>query len=340
MDFSELSEPDQAGRLGQLAASALPLWDLAGAELSLIKIRENAVFQAVTPDGDRYVVRVHRPDYHTDAALDSELAWMEAVGRSGIPTPQVVPAVDRCLVKRVEFDGVPQPRQVDVLSWVDGVPLGSIEEGIEGDSKALDWSFRQIGTLAARLHNQAEAWRPPQGFTRAAFDVDGLTGNTPLWGRFWESRLLDAEERTLVLKGRERLRHDLAEFGTSSDRFGLIHADLLPENLLIAPDGTAYLIDFDDSAFGWHLFDLSTSLFFHLGEPHFDDALHALIEGYRAHRPLPEAHVALLPMFLVARGTTYLGWIHTRAESETARELGPELKLGVLELIESYLQQS
>jgi hypothetical protein len=30
-------------------------------------------------------------------------------------------------------------------------------------------------------------------------------------------------------------------------------------------------------------------------------------------------------MFLAARGTTYLGWVHTRQETETARELTPML---------------
>ena len=44
------------------------------------------------------------------------------------------------------------------------------------------------------------------------------------------------------------------------------------------------------------------------------------------------ADESLLPLFYTARGFTYLGWVHTRHETETARELTPmliELSCGV-----------
>ena len=44
------------------------------------------------------------------------------------------------------------------------------------------------------------------------------------------------------------------------DRYGLIHCDFLPENLL--KDGkTLRIIDFDDCGYDWHLFDIATSMF-------------------------------------------------------------------------------
>ena len=263
---------------------------------------------------------------------------MQALNEAEIQTPDVIPATDGALFKRVGVEGVPEPRQVDVLAWVAGEPLGTIEGGIEGDERSLVATFEFIGELAARLHNQAASWSKPEGFTRGAFDVEGLTGENPLWGRFWENELLNDSHRELVLRGRDKLHADLTDFGMTPDRFGLIHADLLPENLLVGSDATR-LIDFDDAAFGWHLFDLSTPLFFHIGEPYFDAVVQALVSGYRKHRDLPDSHVAMLSTFVVARGTTYLGWMHTRPESETAQEIGPTLVAGVVELIESYLHE-
>ena len=58
----------------------------------------------------------------------------------------------------------------------------------------------------------------------------------------------------------------------------------------------------------------------------------ATLEGYRTERELTAADEALLPLFYTARGFTYLGWVHTRSETETARELTPmlvELSCGV-----------
>jgi Ser/Thr protein kinase RdoA (MazF antagonist) len=85
------------------------------------------------------------------------------------------------------------------------------------------------------------------------------------------------------------------------------------------------LLDFDDAGFGWHLFEIATTLYFHVGQPSYPVVRDATIEGYRSERPLPAGQLELLPMFLAARGFTYLGWVHTRAETETARELTPML---------------
>ena len=92
------------------------------------------------------------------------------------------------------------------------------------------------------------------------------------------------------------------------------------------------LIDFDDAGYGWHLFEIATTLYFNIGQPYFDRIERATLEGYRTERDLTAADEALLPLFYTARGFTYLGWVHTRSETETARELTPmlvELSCGV-----------
>jgi Ser/Thr protein kinase RdoA (MazF antagonist) len=119
----------------------------------------------------------------------------------------------------------------------------------------------------------------------------------------------------------------------------LIHADFLHENLLANDDGIC-LIDFDDAGFGWHLFDVATTLFFHLGEDYFDDAFATLIDGYRTKRTLSDEHLARLPLFFALRGTTYLGWTHTRSETETAQSLKPMIIAAVEELLDVYLDGS
>ena len=337
-DFSALTEMMQAERLRQLALVALEEWGFEDASLDLVKIRENAVYKADRLNGDCYIVRVHRAGYHSDVELMSEFQWMQALNKSGIPTPEVIPAKDGSLFKWARIDSVPEHRQVDVLELIVGEPLGTIEEGIDGDVASLAETFEYVGATAARLHNQSESWTLPTGFARGAFDLDGLTGDNPHWGEFRNCGFLTSEQRATVQAASQKLRADLYEFGTAPDRFGLIHADLLPENFLVGSHETK-LIDFDDAAFGWHMFDLATPLFFQLGEPHFETILEALIKGYRQHRDLPDEHLAMLPAFLLARGTTYLGWLHTRPESDTAKELGPIVAEGVYELAQSYLQQ-
>lgn len=334
--FYELTPAGQVEQLRSLARSALPRWQLEGAELCLIKYRENAIFEVSPGDGRRYVLRIHRAGYHSDAELRSELQWMQSLAESGFEVPAIVPAHDAALFVIAAHSGVPEPRQVDLFDWVPGRQLGSVEGGLEGDVGEHARSFRLIGVLAARLHEHASRWRLPEGFTRHAWDAEGLVGERPLWGRFWELEALSAGERALLVRARERMRDELAALDRPVRSYGLIHADFAPENLMV--DGERVrLLDFDDAGFGWHVFEIATSLYFHAGEPYFEAIRAALVEGYRSVRPLPEAELARLPLFLAARGTTYLGWVHTRRETETARELTPMLVERACRAAESYL---
>jgi Ser/Thr protein kinase RdoA (MazF antagonist) len=96
-----------------------------------------------------------------------------------------------------------------------------------------------------------------QGFIRQAWDADGLLGAHPIWGRFEDLAALTPEAARQLGQARDRARAKLTAFGKNEDRFGLIHADLLPENVLVH-EGSPMAIDFDDSGFSWRLYDLAT----------------------------------------------------------------------------------
>jgi Ser/Thr protein kinase RdoA (MazF antagonist) len=322
--MSDPSDPQEfLARARKLARAAIALWDIEPGDIDPIKVRENAVFRVTGPQG-RAVLRVHRHGYHSDAALLSEFAWMRALESAGIAVPQVIPSRSGRDFERVEIAELPGPRQVDVLRWIDGRQLGSVEASLEGTSSFDADQYRTIGAIMARMHNQAAAWTIPLGFVRHRWDLEGLVGDHPLWGRFWELDALEEHQRRLLIAARAAVAHELEEFGTAADRYGLIHADLVPENVLV-DDSNVRIIDFDDAGFGWHLFDIATSLYFVTGDANFRAARSALVEGYRSERALPEEMLDRLDTFLTARATTYLGWVHTRRGTETARDLTPFL---------------
>jgi len=335
-DFYQLTPEQQSECYQQLAKLVLPEWGLADAKLSMIKMRENAVFKVELPNGDKQVLRIHRGGYHTDDALRSELQWIQALSSAGVETPEVIPRNSGELFILSDSTLAGDPRQVDMFAWVDGEQLGSLEEGLEGDLMTQQNNYRTIGALAAKVHNQASKWATPSGFVRHAWDVDGLTGEQPFWGRFWELEVLSESQRNLMIKVRDRVRSDLNDFGQSSQNYSMIHADMVPENVLV--DGEhVRLIDFDDAGYGWHLFEMATSLYFSHSESYFDQLVVPYIEGYRSERELSDDALSSLPIFLMARATTYLGWVHTRQETETAQELTPMLVEMACSMAEDYL---
>lgn len=336
-DFYQMNEAQQSAAMMELARAALPQWGLQGSKLQLIKYRENAVFRVDAPTGARYALRIHRHGYHSDAELRSEVQWIQALSQAGIQVPTVVPSLSGDLLVRMQAGAVPEERQIDLFEWLEGEPLGSSEQGIT-DRDSVAANYRTLGALAARVHNQASGWREPEGFTRHAWDLEGLVGENPFWGRFWELEALTAEQRQLLIKARDVVFQDLSDYGNKPEnrnRYSMIHADFVSDNLMV-DSGDVRLIDFDDAGYGWHLFELATALYFELGEPHYEDAYTALIEGYRSERGLPDEQVAQLPLFMLARSFTYLGWVRTRQEAPAARELTPMLIEGACTLAASY----
>ena len=149
----------------------------------------------------------------------------------------------------------------------------------------------------------------------------------PVWDRFWDNPTLAPEERSLLIQVREAANRQLAELEDELD-YGLIHADLLRENVIL--DGErVQLIDFDDGGYGFRLFDVATTLLKNLQEPDYKVLESALLRGYRSVRPMDTQHLGL---FLLLRSLTYVGWIIQRlnednAEDRNRRNVGIACKL-------------
>lgn len=335
--FNALPPQARLDRLEQLARKALARWHLDAAPFSLLKDRENTVYKVTDPrSGKHFVLRVHRPGFHSDAEIRSELQWTAALIDAGIEAPSAVPTPAGELFVTVRHEAVPEPRQCDLLRWVEGVIIGDIEGGHIATAEEVRSNHFLAGRLAALIHNHGERWQRPPGFTRPIMDFDGLIGSRGYLGPYGACQLLTAEQVALLDRARDGIAGALAAYGQTPDRYGLTHGDFLPENLLRDGD-TLRIIDFDDCGFGWHVMDIATSLMFLLGEPQYEDALAGFVGGYRTARALPDEHLEMLPVFLLTRAMTYVGWAGSRPEAPIAREKGPIVVGATLALADEFL---
>lgn len=284
----------------QLAAEAAAHW--GGTPLALIRNRENAVFRMTLPNGGFAALRLHRVGYQTAAAIESELWFCGALADRGLPVPRALPAqVGGVLVE------LSSGRMASAVEWLAGAPLGDATVPLTGRAQDQTATHYALGQVLARVHSTTETLDLPQGFERPAWDIDGLTGETPFWGRFWEHPALTPAERGKMQAARQFLRAGLQAHAKSAPLIP-IHADVLRENILVEGDALS-LIDFDDSGLGFALYDLGTVLSQNLYEPAFAEIRAGVIDGYQALRP---ADAQTVDLFTLARCLASVGWTMPR----------------------------
>jgi len=292
------------------AAAAAEAWGVRATAVEVISHTENVVCRVDRDTEAPLVLRLHRPGYNTRTELESEVVWVESLRSSGLSVPQQLPTTSGDHYIEVEVAG--ERRLVGMIGWIDGRPVEDLRSDDGSDVVA---HYRRAGELAAAIRVHNDAWVAPDGFCRRRWDAEGLVGDSPVWGRFWDRDALSLEQRDLFTAARESLRERLGEISLGSDRFGMIHADLHLRNLMAEGDRLT-MIDFDDAGWGYYVHELAVALHPAVGEPWFDEARSALLDGYTSVHPLAADEIDLLDVFLTVRALMIVSWLDDRPELE------------------------
>jgi Ser/Thr protein kinase RdoA (MazF antagonist) len=306
----DLSRRQRLVRYRQLAARALRAYGLADAHLTFVQYLANVIYRVDLP-GDhrpvggggpfipnRYLLRLHAWD--NIPYINGEMLWLEALAsEGGLAVQKPMRALDGEFCVQVRSEAVPEGRCATLLRWLDGRKL---EKGLRPKHLAA------LGRTVARLHEFSAHWEPPEGFSRPTWDwaaqlggshfemsIEELVGSMPQQFRapFWTVS--------------EEAKAAMASLGQGPDAFGLIHADLYPENILYKA-GQAYPIDFEDCGYGWWLWDIAVALCTWAWGPDWERMRDAFYEGYTSLRGLPAAQWDLLDLFIATQYATMLIW--------------------------------
>ncbi len=293
-------------------------------DLKMVNLSENATFKATVEDGRCFALRLHRPGYHSRAAIQSELDWLMALRNEGVAiTPIPIAGKDGEFIQQA--DG----RHVVLSGWENG-----IEPAIDQD---LTEAFATLGEIAARMHLHVQQWQRPARFERFTWDFETSLGETaPHWGRWRDGMGVDAERRKLFGRTVDLIGKRLGDYGKVPQRFGLVHGDLRLANLLLDGDRVK-VIDFDDSGFSWFMYDAATPVSFHEHEPQVPSLIEAWKHGYRRVMPLAKADEAEIPTFVMLRRLLLVAWIGSHAETDLAQSMGVNYTEGTVGLCEDYL---
>lgn len=324
-----LYDTDFLVRLEQGVKTLSPAWGISGeADISLLTISENATFRiADRQNGRDLIVRVHRPGYHSEAEILSELAWIEALRQDRIvSTPQPIAARDGSLLQR--FHDGDTMRHAVAFDYMPG-------REPDAESDLVKW-YGALGEINARLHDHSRGWTRPPQFVRKTWDFERIIGNSAHWGDWRNALGLTPDGKAILERVHARLEKETAAYGYGADRFGLVHCDMRAANLLVEGDRLG-VIDFDDCGLSWFAYDFAAAISFMEHEPVVPDLMAAWLEGYRRISLFDREHERALPMFVMLRRLQLTAWIASHAETPTAQSMGTAYTDGTVGLAERYL---
>jgi Ser/Thr protein kinase RdoA (MazF antagonist) len=312
--FDTLTHAGQVRRLRRLALLALTAYAVEQPRLTPLTHADNTTFRVDTADGQRYVLRIHRPSRKTPGEVRSELLWLAALQQEdGLAAPIPVPTRAGDLLTIAGVAEVPGPRMCVLLRWLPG-------RFVDHDLTASH--LERVGAFMARLQNSAAQFKPPDGFVRGR--LDNLYGKPRGISEALARQQLDnpedeaaaiqlvsdicsPEDGKLVEQLIRRIRTVQRALGQGPDTFGLIHGDLHQDNYMFH-EGQVRAIDFDDCGYGHYGYDIAVTLFnvrFRDDTPQLWDGF---LAGYRSVRPLSAEHERYLETFMDLRDLQMMIW--------------------------------
>lgn len=311
--FEVLSDEERVDRYKALARKALLAYGLAP-DLTYVDQGTHTVYRA-SFGGGAFAVRIGEAGRDL-ALVRRELLWLAALGRdTSLAVPEPILTLHGDLFSSVSMEGVPGTRSCSVVRWVEGERR---EAELTADEVAA------MGGLAAALHRHADTFRWPEEITPVHGDA--------------QSRAFAACEAlrpAVNAPGDPSLLADaaalIADEISPSPSAGPIHGDLRLRKLRL-DHGVGGVLGFGHCRPGADLEDLSVLWMELAGRRSALELRAALLEGYRAVRPLPascedpmRAYAVLRALEDAARGLDALSR-ERRSKGEAAERVAAELR--------------
>jgi Ser/Thr protein kinase RdoA (MazF antagonist) len=271
-----------------LACAAIARYDVAPLRVRLAARSFNSTYRVTTASAV-YALRVGSAlRIHPEGTEAVEAAWSRRLRERGVHVPAVLANASGEVTTLVPDHET--ARACVLFDWVAGRLLRKCVT--ERRSAAL-------GDLSTRLHQAALGWSPP-----GAGDV--LVADRVLYWRVPE-RLAEAGTRfgygTLFTDALARAQSVLdALWRDPPHPPRLVHGDLTPANVIVAPRAGLVPIDFQDTVLGLEVQDLSMTVAALRRLPDGGRLAGAFRAGYAGRRPWPDVSPDLFESLIAARG--------------------------------------
>lgn len=302
--------------------------------ISLIKFSENIICLLENDgnsDSEKKVIRVCRPGYHDKEELENELIWITEIEKyTDINTAGVYKGKNQKMIQQFT-SGAGNMYFYSIQSFISGNTIKDM------DGEAMLSGMELVGYTAAKLHCMEEKNpHSPNEFKRFTWDIEDTLGERARWGNFMVFPGIKDFESKILKACSEKITDKLNIYGRKHDRYGLIHADLHTENLIVDKDRIS-LIDFDDCGYGWYLYDLASAV--SQQSENINELVKAYLRGYERVRLLSKQDIEMADTFVLLRRLVRLGWMTTRKDNGVIKRDGDIYVRKTLEMAKEYINQ-
>ncbi|BAY87465.1 stress response kinase A [Calothrix parasitica NIES-267] len=299
------SSAEQININTEIASNAIKKYSFQSPKLKFIKHLENTTYKLSAEQGD-FLVRVYCGLNNTVKDIESEAKIIEYLISCNNYTYQK-PIYNNSdnFVSIGEASGISKP--VSILSWIDSPIIGHDIDDIS--------LFEKLGKLFAHIHKKIADWQKPINFHRPTFDADSLIGKNGAFGYANSGyKYFDRETVSLFESVYQRLI-DFEAVNGKENNFGIIHGDLHLNNVILH-QSSLIPIDFDDSGWGYYIYDLAVILANYWGIPEYSAIKINLIKGYRTTRKMSDEIENQIPLFIAVRYICIALFLAGKSEQE------------------------
>jgi Ser/Thr protein kinase RdoA (MazF antagonist) len=314
-DFDSLTNRGRARRLRQVALAALAEYPLDITQVRLVTNSWNAIFRVDTP-GSKYLLRICRSTQTEGGPeqLAAETAWLAALRRdTDLAVPEPVATRYGTLLVTAEAPGVPEPRHCVLFSWLRGRDL---------DDRLTPENVAKLGVLAARLHQYAASWEPPDGFSIQRYDRALPPVEPAILFDDEFANLLPAGRREVFRAAAEGVKEAIERLQASGEPMRVIHGDLHRWNAKVFR-GRLSAFDFEEIIWGWPVQDIAITLYYFHGEAEYGALRAAFRQGYETVAPWPERYEGEIDRFIAGRALVLANGVLQDVDPEW-REAAPQ----------------
>jgi len=236
----------------------LSLYSIKNYYFRFIRHNENLVFRINDLEKkNTFILRIHYPKnsgfigiQQKKGAIESELTWLKALNdNTDLILQHPVSGIGNQFVQQFFVNRM--LLNTTLLTWV---------EGEEFDQEAINAErlVYQLGCLQYKLHEQSKKWNTPPGFYRISYDENLFQKYLILLKKGVVKKIIQNNHYNQLYQCAEFLLKLVHTLERNRENWGLIHADLAGNNLIVKED-TIIPIDFSLSGFGYYFLDLAIS---------------------------------------------------------------------------------